>query len=148
MSRRHQDLQIRVAIVIGVLVLAVSLIRFYESIQTNHRDIKAIATLQAGRHMDQAKVNAIVGQIAASQKAQLANRVSNVAAWCGGINASRDYARVLRKSAGETPYLLPDLNCRMIEAQTASSAKPKTKRIPDVGPTGSTGPTGPVGTTP
>lgn len=148
MTRRHQDLQIRVAIAIGVLVLAVSLVRFYESIETNHREIKAIATLQAGRHNDQAKVNALVTQIARSQAAQLANRVSNVAAWCGGINASRDYARVLRKSAGETPYLLPDLNCRALEAQTASSAKPKTGQIPDIGPTGSTGPTGPVGTTP
>lgn len=66
-------------------------------------------------------------QIHAIIQHELANRVKNVAHWCDGINATRDYQRELVAGVNSQfhvniPFTLGDLPCAQIEQATQASA--------------------------
>lgn len=56
---------------------------------------------------------------------QLLNRATNVEAWCGGINGSRDYNRrfVREVTHGRIAYTLTDLPCEELIRKTLESPK-------------------------
>lgn len=61
-------------------------------------------------------------QLAAISHNQVSNRVKNVATWCNGINETRDEARLQSAVTGGPLYKLLNLNCPLIEDETAESA--------------------------
>lgn len=70
------------------------------------------------------KLTNLVHQVEENSANQLANRVSNVHTWCTAVNQGRDEAR--RRARIQKPhvdYKLKDLDCKALEAGTATSAK-------------------------
>jgi len=81
-----------------------------------------IVVLVIRLHSESSRLHLVQTQLAQNINSQVPNRVENVAAWCGGINATRDYDRSL-VAKFHVPYTLPDLNCAKLESRTAASAQ-------------------------